>query len=282
MYKLVALDIDGTLLNPAGQISPRVQQTIRQAVEAGCMVTLATGRRLKAARHFAEALQVPVPIILYSGSLIYDVYNEEVLLQRALPPEFVRTMVELLREVGLSPGILQSPLAGENIYLGPPEHDNAYLRDYATRSDRSQLVQRCDFTEMPHLADPLVVIAPGSNLTRDYLRQNLRTLPDFEFYLHSYQLAPHTGIETLFGHDFLPMGYHKGFALEWLAARYGLTLQDTLAVGDGSNDMDMLQAAGLGVAMGNADAEIKAVADLVCPPNSEDGVAWIIEKYILT
>jgi hypothetical protein len=190
-------------------------------------------------------------------------------------------MVGMLCEIGLSPGVLQSPLGGENIVLGPPEHDNDYLRDYATRADRAPLIMRHPFDLLHEIPHPLVVIAPGSRFTNEYLRENLRPPADFPFYFHSYKLQPHTGIDSLWGHDFFPPDYSKAVALTWLAQQHGLTLEQTIAIGDGTNDIDMLRAAGLGVAMQNAEAQVQAAAKLVCPPNSEDGVAWVIEKYVL-
>ncbi len=281
MYKLVALDIDGTLLDPGGTIRPRVREAVRRVVAAGVIVTLATGRRHRAARYVADELGIAAPLILYSGSVIYDPPTESALLHRPLSAEFVREAVALLREAGMNPGILQSPLRGERIYLGPPEHDDDYMRDYASHPVRSDLVERRAYDDLAQVEDPLVVIATGPGQAARYLLNCIQDAGRLNCNLYGYALRS-SNLSDLHGFDLLPPTHTKATALEWLAAHFGLELSETLVIGDGPNDVDMLRAAGLGVAMGNATPEVKAAADIVVGSNQEDGVAEALERFILS
>ncbi len=280
MYKLIALDIDGTLLDPAGQVRPRVRQAVRQAVKAGVVVTLATGRRHRSARLVAQSIGLATPLILYSGSLVYDPGQEQALLHRPLSPAFVSAGIGLLREAGLSPGIFQSPLQGERIFLGPAEHDDLYLRDFATHPTRADLIERRPYARMVDIADPLVVMSAGSAAIVARLTEQINQNGQLACNLYSYSLA-RTSLPDLYGFDLLPPDHTKAYALKWLAAYYGFGLAQTMVVGDGANDLEMIRVAGLGVAMGNATPEVQAVADVIVGTNAQDGVAEAVERFVL-
>jgi hydroxymethylpyrimidine pyrophosphatase-like HAD family hydrolase len=280
MYRLIALDLDGTLLNPQGHITPRVKEAVRAATRKGCIVTLATGRRHRPARRIAQELGIEVPLILYSGNLIYDTDQEKPLLHRTLGPAFVETALEFLSEMRVSVALLQSPLHGERIFIGPGEDTDPYLQAYAARPDREDLIGRCTLRQLLEVPDPLVVCGVGPGHLEETLFTHLKKWPHFDSNLYSYSLrtAP---VMDLHGFDFLPPDHNKGYALTWLAHHYGLALSETLAIGDSYNDLDMLQTAGLGVAMQNAAALVKAKADVITASNAEDGMAEALERYVL-
>lgn len=280
MYKLIALDVDGTLLNPQGLITPRVKAAVRAATDAGCIITLATGRRHRPARAIALELGIKVPLILYSGTLIYDTDQEKALLHRPLEPAFVAAALAFLNEAGVSPAILQSPLHGERIFIGPGEASDPYLRDYANRSDRSDLIERRSHDQLLTILDPLVVLGVGPGHIEDRLLSRLGEKGELDSNLYSYHLRT-SALPDLYGFDLLPTAHNKGFALAWLARHYGFELSETLAIGDSRNDLDMLETAGLGLAMSNASPEVKARADMVIGSNAEDGVAEALERFVL-
>lgn len=277
-YKLLAIDIDGTLLDPEGQISPRVREAVRLAVEAGCLVTLATGRRQRPARLIAGDLGLKLPLILYTGSLIYDTASNQALVHRPLSPAFLTSALALIREAGLLPKVLQSPLKGEYIYLGPEAEDDAYSRAYAQDKVRFDMIRRLPYPELSRVEDALTisVAGPGGLITRLFEITRGR----LECSIFSYPLR-HKILEDLHGFDLIQPGVSKGVALRWLAANYGIKPEETLAIGDSLNDLEMIRAAGLGVAMGNASLEVKAQAGAVVAGNEADGVAEAIERFIL-
>lgn len=280
MYKLIALDVDGTLLNPQGQISPRVRAAIQAATEVGCIITLATGRRHRPARAIANDLGIKVPLILYSGTLIYDTAAEKALLHRPLERNFVAAALSFLGENGVNGVILQSPLHGERIYISPGEANDPYLRYYASRPDCADLIERRSHDQLLAVIDPLVVTGVGPGHLEDRLLSRLGETGELDSNLYSYHLK-NSLLPDLYGFDMLPPAHNKGYALTWLAHHYGFELSETLAIGDGRNDLDMLETAGLGLAMGNASPEVKARADLVIGTNAEDAVAAAIERFVL-
>jgi 5-amino-6-(5-phospho-D-ribitylamino)uracil phosphatase len=278
-YKLIAIDIDGTLLDPKGQIRPRVRAAVETAVAQGCLVTLATGRRQISAREVAQDLGVALPLILYNGSLIYDTAREEALYHNAIPAEFIRQSAGTILSAGMQPILAQSPLSGERVYLGPAELDSQFIRAFATNPLRAHLITRVDLEEMPFLPNILNIstVGPASAITP--LMQVFQAHMDCQIY--SYGLRQKVVEEVLNGFDVMRPDVHKGIALRRLAKHYGIEISQTMAIGDNFNDVDMLIAAGLGVAMGNAAAEVKAAADVIVASNGEDGVAEAIEKFVL-
>ncbi len=280
MYRLIALDIDGTLLNRQGQISPRVRDAVRQVAAQGCIVTLATGRRHRSARQVADELGLQTPLILYTGSLVYDPSTEKALFHRTLPVAFIRQAVDLLQSIGLRPGVFQSPVQGENIFLGPPENDDLYLRDYASHASRVDLVRRRAYEQLGDVLDPLVVFGTGSGHLAAHLSEQVSALGRLECNVYTYPLQ-HSTLKDLHGFDLLPPGYNKATALRWLAEYHGLSMSETLVMGDGTNDIEMLRVAGLGIAMGQATAEVKAAAHEVVSSNQADGVAEGLERFVL-
>lgn len=280
MYRLIALDVDGTLLNPAGKISPRVKEAVRSATRQGCIVTLATGRRLRPARAIAAEAGIEVPLILYTGNLIYDLAGEKPLLHRPLDPTFVRGAVEFLGEMQVGVALLQSPLHGERIFVGPGADTDPYLRAYIGRPDRADLIVPCTPQQLLEMPDPLVVCGMGPGGLEETLLKRLANRGNLESNLYSYALRT-PPLTDLTGFDLLPPDHNKGFALAWLAAHYGFELSETLAIGDNRNDLDLLQTAGLGIAMANASEVVKARADAITGSNAEDGVAQALERYVL-
>ncbi|MEI6045927.1 MAG: HAD family hydrolase [Chloroflexota bacterium] len=218
-YRLLALDIDGTLLDPEGEIRPRVRQAIQRAVEAGCLVTLATGRRLHSAREVANELGLQMPLILYIGSLIYDTLTEKALFYQPMPSHFLRQALTLVREAGLCPTISQSPLRGEYIYLGPSEDDDLYTRKYSEHKSRVAMIRRLSYDELALLKDALLISVTGPSKLLPLLTEVLRGR--MECNLYNYALR-HKTMADLYGFDLVQPGVSKGHALLWLAAHFGI------------------------------------------------------------
>jgi 5-amino-6-(5-phospho-D-ribitylamino)uracil phosphatase len=277
-YKLITIDIDGTLLDPEGQIRPRVRAAVSAAVAQGCLVTLATGRRQLSARDVATDLGLGLPLILYNGSLIYDTANEAALYHNPIPADFIRQSAETILAVDLQPILMQSPLNGENIYLGPPELDNEFLRDFASHKHRAQLIKRVDLADMPHIPNILTVSTVGARSATTPLMATFREKMDCVVY--GYSLRHRNGVE-LNGFDVVRPNVNKGTALIWLAEHFGISIGETMAIGDNYNDIDMLKTAALGVAMGNAAPEVKEAADVVVGTNHEEGLAEALERFVL-
>lgn len=263
MYKLIAIDIDDTLINDEKEVTPATQTALEQAVAAGVVVTLATGRAYASAQAIARQTGLNVPIITYQGALVKNLMDEKVLYERYVPQDAVRKLFNYCVEHNLH---LQTYI-DDKLYA---REENQKLIDYTTLNGTKYYVEPDWEKLVPQKTPKMLIIDDPAFL--DELAPILRELLGDS--VHITKSKPH----------FLEIMHHegtKGLALEFLAAHFGCDLSETIAVGDSWNDHEMLEAAGLGVAMGNAIPALKEIADFVTLSNNEDGVKYAIDKFIL-
>ncbi len=276
--RLVAIDVDGTLLDSAGTIRPRVARSIEAARSAGCLVVLATGRRLQSARPLARQLGIST-LILVDGAVIYDLEAETALCEWCLAPSVQQSAVELFRGADLPPILLESPAADARIFAGPRDLDNpetaVYLERYARQGNTVVRVPMEDLPRIPRVVSVLGM-GPEERLAclvgQTQQRQELSTV-----FWRPWAAGYRASVVAL-GRS----GVSKGQALIWLADHLRIARDQTMAIGDYDNDASMVQLAGLGVAMGNAVATVKSVARAIVADNDHDGVAEALETWVLS
>ncbi len=272
-YQLVALDLDGTALTSDGQISRRLLRAVREARARGVVVTVATARRWFGASPFAEALGVKGPIIIYDGALARGFPDGEVALSHPLDPQVAQRAAEALVSRGMQVVAQSSGASGEWMLVNEGGKNTQWMRSYLQHfKDQIRYAPLSDFKRLAPETLRLVSFGPEKRL-----QAALDALGDVSVGRQILPMGSYgSGELTVFS-----PGASKGAGLRWLAQRLGIPLEQTLAIGDGVNDLSMLRMAGLGVAMGNAAPEIRAEANAVTATNDDDGVARAIERYIL-
>jgi Cof subfamily protein (haloacid dehalogenase superfamily) len=272
-YRLLMLDIDGTLLNEEGQITPRTRRAVAAAQAAGVVVALATARRHLSASLFAADLGLMAPVVSYDGALIRAYPSGEHWHSDPLPAVVGQAAVDAIARHGLQPLAQYNQESGERVLTGPASEDTTwtgtYYDLYAAQFERHALDDLC-----VGKGDPLRIVAFGPLEHLEQIAADLRHLP-CQFYLNpqgSYGSAELSVMSPTTS---------KGNALSILSSRLRLAPEQTMALGDSFNDLSMLRLAGLGVAMGQAPPEVLAVAGAVTLPNTEDGAALAIERYLL-
>jgi len=250
--RLVACDLDGTLIGPDLTFSPRLLDAVRRVRERGIVVTIATGRGFPSTRIFARRLEVDAPLICYQGAQIVAsdgcvLYQAP--LSRALLPEVVDFAAARACEL--------SVYCKDRVY----QTTQYYERDFYDRwfGLPMQHVNALP-DDLPGAPVKFIVIAPDQE-DADRLEDELRVLAWFV--------------------EGLARGVSKGDALARLARWLGVVREQVMALGDSGNDAAMVEWAGVGVAMGNAVSATLAAADVIAPTFEEDGAAWAIERYVL-
>jgi Cof subfamily protein (haloacid dehalogenase superfamily) len=271
-YRLLALDIDGTLLRTDKTISPRTLAALRAARGQGVRLVLVTGRRLPAARRAAEALG-DVDLVLHNGALIVE--DGQVLRCRPLPRVLAGRAIRIGRRFAADP-VLHVGRRGEGrLVVEGVQPSNTLLAYYIERSHPD--VVHVDDLEAALDDDPLQVMFGGR---RELMEELLPHLVEGmgEPVRIERTVYPEQGVGIL---DVLAPGVNKAEAVAFLQQRWQVSAGETLAVGDNWNDREMLEAAGLGMVMGNADPDLRALGFPTLPTNDEDGVAVAVEKYVL-
>lgn len=258
----MALDLDDTLLGRDLVFTPRVRRAVQAAMDAGLMVTLATGRMFRSALPLARELGMTLPIICYQGALIKDPLTTEVLFHRPVPLENARQIIQMARNWGLHVNVY----VDDELYVArvTPEA-KSYVR--IAQVPVHPVGDLLEFLKSP----PTKVVIVSDEATIDRVMGDLRKMFG----------------QTLYVTKSLPMfceiahpGCNKGTALAFLAAHLGVSREETVAVGDGLNDLEMVQWAGLGIAMGNAPQQLRDAAGWVTGPLQEDGAAQALERIL--
>jgi Cof subfamily protein (haloacid dehalogenase superfamily) len=263
--RLVALDLDGTLISSKLQISETVKDAISRARATGVIFTMVTGRMFAAAKPFATAIEIDGPMVCYQGAASYVVATGERTSHVPLSLEagvriFARARSEGVRALGYFE---------DRLYA---EADDAFTRAYtALARVEAHIVGPLDqfFRERPTTKINCVMDVAKAGAYVEELRAWLgdaayvtRSQPDFV--------------------EIIDHGVDKGRALEAVAKYYRVALDETMAVGDSWNDVPLLTRAGFGVAMGSAPPELTAKADAIVGNVENDGVAEAIERFVLS
>lgn len=275
--RLVALDIDGTLLDSHGQVSAPTRAALARAIDAGIDVVLATGRRFDYARPVFEILPQPLTLILSNGAIVKTPLGDT--LERHLLPLGVARDVlrRTLPHRGTSALVFDRPREGqlvfETIEWEHPRHRRFFEANRPFIAERTPLEEA--LTE-----DPLQVMFTGRCADMRAVFEDLRQLQEAadgphcavsltEYQRHDFSLV-----------DVIRAGRSKGSTLRDVAAARGLAADEVMAVGDNLNDLEMLEFAGCPVVMGNGIEALKARGWPVTASNDEDGVARAFETFV--
>jgi Cof subfamily protein (haloacid dehalogenase superfamily) len=253
MYQLIALDIDGTLFNSQGVLTPAVREGLHHIHKLGVQIVLITGRNIPGVRRALEEIGLDLWFVSSGGAFISSFRQDQILSQRFLKMVEAEMIIRLARKAGA--GIFLE-LVDRLYWEGPAE----YL-DWLP-SLRGLTIDRTD--------DLIARLVPET-LKLTVIDQNERLI-DTERVLVEKGLdinLAYSGPRYL---EVTAKGVTKGTALQKLSEFLEIPLSKTLAVGDGENDISMISLAGLGVAMGNSPEKVKRAADLIVPSNDEDGL----------
>ena len=275
-YRLVAIDLDGTLLRPDGTIGAQTRQALQAVVKRGIAVAICTGRRFRTTLPILAELQLAVPVIVHGGQLIKDAATHETLHHNYLSQELSCAAVKFLRAHGVTPIVYVDLFTqGIDIYLDNEHDGHPFHLKYL---ERNRL--HCHF-----VGDVTDVFCPqtihvGALADRASLeRLNVRLDREFGSAVR-HLVINNTNDEGAFLEIMTP-GNSKWHALSVLIEAQGITPAQVMCIGDEINDLEMIQHAGLGVAMGNAIPAVKAVAAYTTRSNEEDGVAHVVEQFLL-
>ncbi len=267
-YRMIAVDLDDTLLNEESKISARNRKAICRAVQSGTRFVIATGRMFKTSVTYLDDLTLDgdCPLINYHGALVTKARSREIVLHKPVGNDMAITVASEAEARGYHVSLFIE----DELYI---KEENQYSRYYLSLAHIGvQAVGSLGSYLKNNGASPTKMSIISFDGSLDSLETELQAR--YAGKLSILQSRPHfleiTDIEAT-----------KGQTLKWLAEREGIKQEEVIAFGDGHNDIDMISYAGLGVAVANARQAVIDVADLVTASNNDDGVAEIIERYVL-
>lgn len=267
MIKLVAIDIDGTLVNEEKVMSKKVRDAIHKANDLGVKVVLCTGRPIEGILPYLKELNFQDDddfVISHNGACITQTDTMEVVEARTLKSEDIKTVYDLLKDY---PGYICT-LNEKNFYLIDKKATEPLLKEAQIINMELEEVG-IDFFEQAD--EMLKMICMGDEKEIDVIESVIPEDMQERYYIVRSQ---RNLIEVL------KKDTNKGTALEKLAEKLGFSMDEVMAIGDGDNDYEMIQAAGLGVVMENGTEKLKNIANQLTLSNEEDGVAHAFEKWV--
>lgn len=274
--KLLALDIDGTLLTSRGELTPRNRDAINEARSRGVLVILLTGRRFGSARDLLQQLEMDVPLVSHNGALTKNVATLEVIDYHPLDVEVAREIVQTGRQHGADMICCADPHGVGKMVIEGVSPDNKSLHRYLDKY-RDSVVEVPDLFEYLD-ESPIQMMFSGRCDPMDQFGEMLQSSTDGKFQLFKtrYRQADLTLL------DALSATASKGESLSQLALKHGIDREEVMAIGDNYNDLTMLRFAGIGVVMANAEDDMKRMGFAQTLSNDESGVAEAVERYILS
>lgn len=269
-YKMIVLDLDGTLTNRNKEITPKTKETLMRAQEQGKIVVLASGRPTYGVMPLAEELHLEDYggyILSFNGGIIMNCKTKEAVFSRQIPAESNGKIIDLAQEHNVS------ILTYENRTLLTNRPEDQYVQ-LESRINTLKIIPMTIEELKAHVTfsvpkflmtddgDYLAMVEPK---VKAALGKNFSVYRSDPFFL-----------------EILPKGIDKAQSLERLLAVIGVKREEMIACGDGYNDLTMVQYAGLGVAMGNGVLPVRKAADYITLTNEEDGVAHVVEKFMLS
>lgn len=290
MYKLVAIDLDGTLLNSSGEVSNQTKEVIKRAVDNGVEVVLASGRTIESIENFALELGTDNYLISGNGSAVYDIKNKEIIYSNFLSKEQVLKIANICEEnsihynVYTEKEIIAKTLNYNVLYyykenLKKPEDKRTSINivpdmiEYIKKSDNDNYLK--------------ITICDENVIIFNSIIKKIKLLDKYDVldveYMSKKKIKCGTE-EVLVEYYYTEITnehVNKWTALNFLLQKLNINKDDVVAIGDNFNDREMIEEAGLGIVMGNSNPLMKIYADVIVKDNNSDGVYEAFQKYIL-
>ncbi len=288
MYKLIAIDLDGTMLNSYGIVSEETKKTIKKVEEQGVEVVIASGRPIASIKEIAKEIDSKNYFIAGNGAIIYDMKKEEIIYEKTMPKEKILEIVKICEENSISYNVYtETEILAKALKFNVLYYHKENLKKEENKKTKINIVNDMyEYIKNKQDARFLkITICDESKTVFNSIIRKLKEVKNIEI-LEVSHMARKTITQ---GTEEYSISYYyteisrenvdKWNAIEFLIEKLGIKKEEVMAIGDNSNDKEMIKNAGLGVAMKQSTPAILELANEVTDGNNEDGVAKILQKY---
>lgn len=270
MYKLVVSDMDGTLLNSKIEISEYNKKIIQEAIKKGIIFVLATGRIYGSARVFAKQLELNTPIMACNGGIIRNSVDKEIIFEAPIDPEACHKVFEFLKRTNT-----YFHFYGADIFY--TEKIKLESFEYSVWNQSLPEEDRIEMKEVENASDVLEYDKIYKILL--HCKKDVKR----HFYSNELSKISNMTLTSSWFDNFEICGKNvsKGNAVKRFAEEMNISKDEIICIGDNQNDMSMIEYAGLGIAVENADEQVKKIADFIAPSNDDNGVGKVLERFVL-
>lgn len=290
MYKIVTVDLDGTLLNSAGEVSDYTKDIIQKSINRGTDVILASGRPINSVESIAYEIGSKNYLISGNGAIVYDIAKKEVIYDRFLNKEQVLNIVRICEENSIYCNVYtEMEVIAKSL--------NYNVLFYYKENARKAEGKRTNINIVPNMYKYIeelsqerflkVTVCDDNRMIFNSIIRKLKLINDIDVLdvSHMSRKVIKDGTSQIpieyYYTEITNKNVNKWTAIEFLLNKLHIQREDVIGIGDNVNDKEMIENAGLGVAMGNSSPEMKAIADVVVSDNNSEGVAEVIRKFVL-
>lgn len=290
MYKLMAIDLDGTLLNSKGEVSEGTKLALQNAKAQGTEVILASGRPISSTKTLALELGIDNFLISGNGSVIYDIQNDEIIYDRFLSKEQVLEIVKMCEENSFYYNIYtEEEVIAKSLNYNVLFYNNENIKKNEEKRTHINLVQDvARYIEESGRENFLkITICDESKWVFNNIMRKLKEIKNVDIleieYMSRKRIKEGTSdIDIQYYYtEITNENVNKWSAIEFLMEKFNIKKEEIVAIGDNLNDKEMIQNAGLGVVMGNSNPKMKEIADVIVADNDSEGVMDAINQYVL-
>ena len=288
MYKLVAIDLDGTMLNSYGMVTKETKETIRKVEEQGAKVIIASGRPIDSIKEIAKEIESQDYFIAGNGAIIYDMKKDEIIYEKTLSKEKVLEIIKICEENSISYNVYtEREILATSLKYNVLYYHKENLKKEENKKTKINIVNNMyEYVKNKEDARFLkITICDESKTVFNSIIKKLKDVKNIEI-LDVSHMARKTIVH---GTEEYQISYYyteistenvdKWEAIKFLIEKLNIKKEEVIAIGDNSNDKNMIKNAGLGIAMKQSTPSVLEIADEVTESNNEDGVAEILQKY---
>lgn len=288
MYKLVAIDLDGTMLNQYGMITENTKNIIKKTIQKGTDVIIASGRPIDSIQTIAKEIGSEKYFIAGNGALIYDIQKNEIIYDKFLPIEKVLEIIKICEENSISYNVYTD----KTILATALKYNVLYYQKENLKKEESKQTKISIIENMYEYVKnkkeekflKMTICDDNQTVFQSIIRK-LRQIDGIEVLdvSHMSRKTIKQGTEEItieyYYTEITMQNVDKWDALEYLIKKLNIKKEEVMAIGDNVNDKKMIQEAGLGVAMEGSTPVVTQIADYITASNNEEGVAKVLEKF---
>lgn len=285
MYKLIAIDIDGTLLNSKSELTENTIEVLKKASEKGIYIVLTSGRMTSVIKEFCKKIGADKFLIAENGASIVDLQTDELIYKNYISKKVVLDIVDMCEENNIYYMIYTNrELIVKNLkhmalfFYKQNYNPNARLETHIANREYIELLED-HFTKIMICDEDRAIYNSIVNKLRKNSNVDVMDIPHISTKV--LNIGTEEKVISYSYADIAAKDTNKWSAIEYLITMLGIKSDEVIAIGDNINDMQMIKKAGLGVAMTNGSPAVREIADEIAPSNDEDGVAYIVKKYTL-
>ena len=290
MFKLMAIDLDGTLLNSYGEVSEETRNALKKAKEQGTEIVLASGRPISTTESLAVELEVDNYLISGNGAAVFDIQNQEIIYDRFLSKEQVLNIAKICEENSFFYNVYtEDEVIASSLNYNILFYHKENVKKIEEKRTHINVVQNiAEYIEQSGKEKFLkITVCDESQFIFNSIMKRLKTIDGIDVLEVAYMSRK----KIKSGTDDVDIQYYyteitnqnvnKWTAIEFLLNRLNIKKDEVIAIGDNMNDKEMIQEAGLGVVMGNSNPKMKEIADEIVADNNSEGVLEAIKKFVL-